>query len=364
MKRILSLAAMFAVLSYVSPASAEVKLGGEAAIRLRGEFKDTKSYAGVKDSEDDLKFQYRVRLKPSADLGGGYYFKGLVQSEETASGSAVAGGWAEVGTNNVGAYNLEVSNFYFGRNLENSHYALGRLPLGSFNNPIFDLLLYPTRPVDTPVNTNNFDRLFGFQYGTKLGDGELNAVLGVLDNTISDNKLNASGDGIFNDGYGLYLDYKFSVGDVTLEPQAFVTLTNFATAWGRVTPNTFGAIAAIPAGKSKISLSGFYTSANDTLPNTTTKVDYNGYLIRVKGESGPVTAWVDYNQTTDNSAATAVDYDNLFVWASYNVKLHESATGTFSLTPTLRYRASGTKSTLGTKDDNQLRTELYATVTF
>ncbi|NTV05620.1 MAG: porin [Chlorobiaceae bacterium] len=364
MKRMVLLAAMFVVLFYISTASAAVKLGGEAAIRLRGEFKDTKSYAGVKDNEDDLKFQYRVRLKPSADLGSGYYFKGLIQREDSAGGVAFAGGWAEVGKNNAGAYNLEVSNFYFGRNLENSRYAFGRLPLGSFNNPIFDLLLYPTRPVDTPVTLRNFDRLFGFQYGAKLGDGELTALLGILDNTISDNKVKASGDGLFNDGYGLYVDYKFNASDVILEPQAFVTLTNFASAWGRVTPNTFGATASIPAGKSKISLSGFYTFADDTLPNTTTKVDYSGYLLRVKGESGPLKAWVDYNQTKDKSAATRIDYDNLFVWASYNVKLHESATGTFSLAPTLRYRASGTKTGAGKKDDNQLRTELYATVTF
>ncbi len=364
MKRILSLAAMFAVLSYVSPASAEVKLSGDAAIRLRGEFKETKPVSGFKDQEDDLKFQYRVRLKPSADLGSGYYFKGLIQSEESAGGTAVPGGWADVGTNNVGAYNLEVSNFYFGRNLEGSHYALGRLPLGSFNNPIFDLLLYPTRPVDTPVNTNNFDRLFGFQYGAKLGDGELNAVLGVLDNTIGDNKVAANGDGLFNDGYGLYLDYKFAAGDLTLEPQAFVTLTNFATTWGRVTPNTFGGIIGIPAGKSKIALSGFYTLTKDTVPNTTTNVDYSGYLFRAKTESGPVTAWIDYNQTKDKSTASAIDYDNLFIWASYNVKLHESSTGTFSLTPTLRYRASGKNTNTGNSTDKQLRTELYATVTF
>ena len=76
MKRILSLAALFAVFSYVSPASAEVKLGGEAAVRLRRRVQRYQVVSGVKDNEDDLKFQYRVRLKPSADLGSGYYFKG------------------------------------------------------------------------------------------------------------------------------------------------------------------------------------------------------------------------------------------------------------------------------------------------
>ena len=97
------------------------------------------------------------------------------------------------------------------------------------------------------------------------------------------------------------------------------------------------------------------------------KVDYSGYLFRVKGEVGPFMAWVDYNRTEDNTDLRVADsYDNLFVWAQYNFKVYESAMGTFSLTPTLRYRASGVGS--GTEeiqqDISQLRTELYATVTF
>ncbi|MBZ4220291.1 MAG: hypothetical protein LAC69_08995, partial [Chlorobium sp.] len=96
---------------------------------------------------------------------------------------------------------------------------------------------------------------------------------------------------------------------------------------------------------------------------TPTDVDYSGYLLRLKGESGPVTAWVDYNRTVDKTLVDTT-YDNLFVWAQYNVKVHESATGTFSVTPTIRYRASGSETGAATTDNNQLRGELYATVTF
>ena len=80
MKRILSLAAMFAVLSYASPASAELKLGGEASVRLRDDFGHKSTY-GTKTSTEDQYFQYRVRLKPSADLGDGYFFKALIQNQ-------------------------------------------------------------------------------------------------------------------------------------------------------------------------------------------------------------------------------------------------------------------------------------------
>lgn len=368
----LSLAAMFAVLSYASPASAELKIGGDAAVRLRSEFNDTKSVSGIKDNEDNLLFQYRIRLKASADLGSGYFFKAMAQSEENNAGKTLGGGWSGVGNNNSGAYNIEISNFYFGRMMECSHYQIGRLPLNSVNNPIFDLTLYPVPgafgtstiyAVDIPVATWNFDRVFGLNYGTKIGNDDLNATLVVFDDATGDNDSSASGDGLFNDGYLLHLAYKTTLGDVTFEPQAIISLTDGnGLTYQNISPNTFGANITIPAGKSKIGMSGFYTVCNDHKGSA--DVDYSGYLLRAKAESGPVMAWVDYNRTVDKTASD-VTYDNLFVWAQYNFKVHESAMGTFSLTPTVRYRASGADyGNNATTDNNQLRGELYATVTF
>ena len=135
----------------------------------------------------------------------------------------------------------------------------------------------------------------------------------------------------------------------------------------------------------KLGLSGFYTVCKDskgttgttysstTTPNNTTiatstpaNVDYSGYLLRLKGESGPVMGWIDYNRTTDKTPVHDVTFKNIFVWAQYKVNVHESATGTFSVTPTIRYRASGRDiaGTTVTDHNNQLRTELWASVTF
>ena len=399
MKKMLSLAAMFAVLSYASPASAELEIGGDAAVRARGEFNNTEVVGSPKiKNSDDLKYQYRIRLKATADLGSGYFFKTLISNEE------VAGGWQTVSASNSEKNAVEVSNFYFGRSLENCHYSIGRLPLNSVNNPIFDLALYPIPTggaalggiyaVDIPIATYNFDRIFGLNYGTKIGNGELNGTLVILNNSSTVENTAANGDGILNDGYALHLAYKTTIGDVTVEPQALIALTDVqGNIYAKVSPNTFGANATIPAGKSKIGLSGFYTVCKDskgalstvtnaTAGNPTTtivpgtpstivsgaaaNVDYSGYLLRLKGESGPVMAWVDYNHTTDKTPATDLKYNNLFVWAQYNFKVHESATGTFNLTPTLRYRASSAGVLNGdvTARNNQLRTELYATVTF
>jgi hypothetical protein len=366
MKKILSLAAMFAVLSYASSASAEVKFGGEASVRLRDDFGHTKSTAGVTTNPQDQYFQYRVRLKPSADLGDGYSFKALVQNE------AKAGSWQSLDPYNTEQYNFQLSQFYFSHSDESSHWVLGRIPLGTLDNPILDLTLYAIPgngtqgsklyPVDTPISTNHFDRLLGFNYGVKLGDGELNAVLVNFDNLSTPPTTTAPANvdrGLWNDGYGLVVSYKTKIGEVTVVPQAYATLTHISD--GRQ-PYSFGTQAFIPAGKSKVSLSGFYTANNNTDYNGLLK-DYSGYIFRVKGESGSALAWIDYNKTKDSANST--DYNNTFVWAQYKFGIHESAAGNFSLTPTLRYRLSSSKTATGaTTDNNLFRTELYATVTF
>jgi len=256
---------------------------------------------------------------------------------------------------------------------------IGRLPLNSLNNPIFDVTLYPiptaftnsgVYAVDIPVATWNFDRVFGLNYGTKVAGGDLNATLVIFDNNSTITNTASTGDGLFNDGYALHVAYKTNIGDVTFEPQAIFALTDVqGVTYQKVSPNTAGANFTIPTGKSKIGLSGFYTICRDSKGSSLgvpTNVNYDAFLLRAKAESGPVTAWVDYNRTLDKSPVNDVTYKNIFVWAQYNVKVHESATGTFSLTPTVRYRASG-RDVVGTSytdRNNQLRTELYATVTF
>ena len=362
MKKMLSLAAMFAVLAYASPASAEIKFSGDASLRLRGQFED-KELNDVKNSEDDLNFAYRIRLKAAADLGSGYFFKAMLTNDN------LAGGWTTVTDNNTESYSIEVSNFYFGRMMENSHYMMGRLPLNSVNNPIFDLALYPFTPVDIPVATVNMDRIYGLNYGAKIGPGELNATLIVLDNDVADNTP-AEGDGMFNDGYAVHVSYKANIGDVTVEPQAVIVLSDGDGAdYSNISSNTFGLNVGVPAGDAKLSFSGFYTICDDgkgsiTGSGAAADVDYSGYLFRVKGEVGPFTAWVDYNQTNDETNGDDVDVENLFVWAQYNYKVYESAMGSFSLTPTVRYWALGVDEGSSEYDYSRLRTELIATVTF
>lgn len=366
MKKMLSLAAMFAVLAYASPASAELKLSGDASVRLRGQFTDAE-FGGTEfdtsDTDNDLQFAYRLRLKAAADLGDGYFFKAMLSTDNNG------GGWNTVANNNEEASDIDISQLYFGRMQENCHWMVGRLPLNSFNNPIFDLALYPFAPSDVPVATFNMDRVFGLNYGGKLGSGEANATLVILDNDSTDDS-GADGDGFFNDGFALHLSYKDKLGDVTIEPQAIISLTNLdGSVYQDVSPNTFGANLSFPAGSAKIGMSAFYTVCDDTTP-AGFDVDYSGYLLRLKGEVGNFMAWIDYNRTTDKTFNPVVETtnENLFVWAQYNFKVYESAAGSFNVTPTIRYWAAGTDNEFGLgtleSDASRLRTELVATVTF
>ncbi len=375
MKRMLSLAAMFAVLSYASPASAELKFGGDVSVRVRAETFDAEHQS---TAPDNLYYQYRARLNVAGEFEGGYLFRALISNENPGVPPKVGGGggWQTVGYGNTELYTLGFSQLYFGRNYGDSHYLLGRLPLNSTNNPAFDIHLYPKNPLDVPTTTFNNDRLFGVNYGTKIGSGDLNAVIGVFDN-LSKSDTSGTGDGLLNDGYVLVVNYKIKIGDVTLEPQVLtalnqhdtVTQTTYSTSLPfhqGIRPFTFGSNVSVPVGEAKLGFSGFRTSGHGTTPSSAiyttagANVDYSGYLFRIKGEYGPFLAWYDFNKTTDKSTSTTHEYTNNFIWAQYKIPA-----GKLSIQPTVRYLTTSDHSGL-TADVNtsRLRSELWATITF
>ena len=376
MKKMLSLAAMFAALSYASPAYADLNFSGDASVRVR-DTGDTGS-----QSKDNVNYYYRIRLNAAADLGDGYFFKALATDE-----SDQGGGWQKVQYGNAEVYNLQLSQLYFGHNSSCDHYMIGRIPLNSQNNPLYDLTLYPTQPFDIPVATINLDRVYGANYGLKVGNGDLNALFVVLDNNAAGNT-SASGDGLLNDGYAVGGSYKFNVGNVTFDPQVFTAITK-TDVWAQSAtgtyagpihfgfrPVTLGTNMAFPLGGIKWTASGFYTRGSGTTPTNPVvygaasgqKVDYFGDLFRIKGEYGPFMAWYDYNQTTDKSAIAGGNhvYTNQFVWAQYKINVHESAKGTFTIQPTFRYLTTKDHNELLSTDTigGRLRSELWATVTF
>jgi hypothetical protein len=378
MKKMLSLAAMFAALSYAAPASAALNFGGDAGIRLRNESLSGTTVTAAQRDANDLLWQYRVRLNAAADLGDGYFFKAMVTNENPG------GGWVTVsrpnGATSLGQYPLQVSHFYFGRQTADNGYAMGRLPLNAFNNPIFDLTLAPFQPLENPMANAGMDRLFGLNYNTKFLSGNLRGTLVVIDNN-SQNNTGAEGNGKLNDGYALHLAYVDKIGDVTVEPQFIRAITKGnllnatdAVIYSNVSPWTAGANVTVPAGDMKLGFSGFYTHGkNSTVDgaNAAGIDNYSGYEFRVKAEYGNLLCFWDYNKTTDKTPGNVTPgtadskFTNNFVWASYKIPVHKSATGSFTIQPTLRYLTNNIQAAGATVQNQQrLRSELWATVTF
>ncbi len=146
MKKMLSLAAVLAAVSYASPATAaELKIGGDASVRLR-----SSSYDSAHQTKDNIQYAYRLRLNGAVDFEEGYIFRTVI-SNEAPGALGGGGGFQTVGFGNTETYTLGASQLYFGRfygDKGSSHYLAGRLPLNSTNNPVFDLHLYPSNPLD------------------------------------------------------------------------------------------------------------------------------------------------------------------------------------------------------------------------
>lgn len=365
MKKLLSLVCGLAMLAvFATTAEAGIKFSGDMQVRPRGEFTETKMHGVEVADNEELYWLYRLRLKIAADLGDGYFAKALLANHS-------AGWFATIGdpkgpiTIYPGHREKEifpsdlsdfgVSQMYFGRMMQNSHYVVGWMPVNSFNNPIYDLAVYPKQPLGIPYFLLGNDRVFGLNYGTKVGPGELNASILVLDDYLKDI------DGFLKDEYVLHLMYKTNIGDVTIDPQLLAALTDvnlFSMEYDDVAPITIGTNVIIPAGKIKFTVGGFYTFCDDSEAG----VDYDGYMFRAKVERGPIRAWVDYSSLNDDSFGGADNYNGMYVWAQYNWKVHESSMGSLTLSPTVRYLSTEVNN--DEVEYQRLRTELWAQVSF
>ena len=166
---------------------------------------------------------------------------------------------------------------------------------------------------------------------------------------------------VFEDAYALHLMYKTNIGDITIDPQLLAAISDsdlLSMGYNDITPITLGSNVVIPAGDTKFTLGGFYTFCDDSA----TDINYDAYLVRFKAEHGPVRAWIDYSAMNDDSMGKSDEYSNMYLWAQYNWKVHESSMGSFTLSPTVRYLTKDTNN--GASEYERLRTELWAQVSF
>ncbi|MCG8375780.1 MAG: hypothetical protein MI702_04805, partial [Chlorobiales bacterium] len=79
MKKLVSLVFGLAMIAaFVTTAEAGIKISGDAQVRPRGEFTETKINGTEVQSNEELYWLYRLRLKIAADLGEGFFVKALL----------------------------------------------------------------------------------------------------------------------------------------------------------------------------------------------------------------------------------------------------------------------------------------------
>jgi hypothetical protein len=425
MKKLISFAALLAMaIQPMQAAAVQFSFGGDVSSRLR-----VQTYDVDHQFADDVMWQYRVTLNGTAELGDGFYARVQLANEAPnrldsdkgkfgASGTVAiggGGGWQTVGYGNTEFSSLGFNNAYFGRNYGSSHYAVGRIPLNSFDNPVYDLTLFPRNPIELPVATFLNDRMFAANFGTKVGAGELNLTFGVVDNIVGNNSV-STGDGLLNDGYLLMASYRVEVAGVSVEPTVLTAITKMdsftqetfkasgsTSGTGNnlnnkyrmpfhqgVRPVTFGANLSGPVGGVKLGGGAWYSIEKGTTPsssvydnsaplvaggpaygldNRNASVDCTAYFTRVKLEYGPVLVWWDHNVTTDRSklASEAVavkqTYTNNLAWAQYQYNAYENKEVKLTLQPTLRFMV--TKDEVDpTYNHSRMRYELWAVASF
>ncbi|NTU67531.1 MAG: hypothetical protein HGB02_01475 [Chlorobiaceae bacterium] len=424
MKKLIPFAALLAMAIQPAPAvAAQFGFGGDVSTRLR-----VQTYDIDHQFADEVMWQYRVTLNGSVRFGDGFYARVQLANTEPnkldsdkgifgAPGTVAVGGgggWQAVGYGNASFSSLGFNNAYLGRNYGDSHYAVGRLPLNSFDNPIYDLTFFPRNPIELPVATFLNDSMFGANYGTKVGAGELNLTLGVVDNIVGKEARHIK-DGLLKDGYLLMASYRAEVAGVSVEPIVLAAITRMdsftqetfkaagpTSGTGEnlnnkyrmpfhqgVRPVTFGANLSGPVGGVKIGAGAWYSIVKGTTPdravynnsdvvvggnpygldNRNAIVDYTAYFTRIKAEYGPVLVWWDHSVTTDRSkradqpVAIKQTYTNNLAWAQYQYHAYEDKDVKLTLQPTLRFMV--TKDEVDpTYNHSRLRYELWAVAAF
>lgn len=335
---------------------AQVTINGDARVRPRYDINDKTPANGTKTS--DFYYMYRARLNLNADIGEGWKFHTLISHNGIFYYSTFnTGDFPDIlGTDQNPSKptsrqssrraSLSFMELYFGQETETYNFKVGLFPLGSINNPIYDLHYYPNKMVDIPYAIFNTDGAFGFAGNYKTSAGTFGAKLIIED---AKGKEEEAYDGTIlsdkNDQMTFELNYAIPVSGFTLAPMALISISSQKDSMCK--PNTFGLNITTPK-LGEFTLQG--TAAISSQDNKDLKSvqgpgypvsKYSGYLLRLKmsGKLGPgnLVAWFDYAQLTEKQVLKDVDYGFAYFWVNYEIPIYKSEKGAVSITPELRY---------------------------
>ena len=374
MKKLLTSCLM--ALLVAGPALAAITFSGDARFRPRIDMKDYGDYpttladGTVMNTSTDIYHIWRARLHADAQIGDGWFWKSTLGVNALAQLPKANSGNQPNSSSLANSTRQDVSWMlnYFGLKKEGWGFAMGLLPLGSYDNPGFDLHFYPDMPGEFPFYIWSNDAAYGFAYYNKMGIGRFGMRLLVDDDNVNTmeviDPVNGTEDVDTADGYTLTLDYTIKMMDkITISPTLFYSIADDYVR----KPLTIGFnVYGVPSGpfNTKMDAGFFFTSNGEAQADGSSIGEYSGMLGRVRfkvpmrdGKDG-ILVWYDYTSVdwTDSDLHTAH-----YLWLHYNWVPYKSEMGSFHVRPTLRMLMHNAENDSGDTIMEASRTKLEVT---
>lgn len=336
----------------VSELKAQLEFTGDAKIRPRWDLND-QTGAGRTLSRD-LYTIYRTRIRMQADVGDGWKFKTMLGHNGAGefAGKFAKGelpdilGVEQTTISNDGARRSTVDfmELYIHYKTDKKEFKAGLFPVGSTNNPVYDMHYYPLRMIDIPFTIFNNGGIYGMYYAITSEKTKWSASI-YVDDDRGGYIRSASGSTLKdeNDQYTLEVSAIHKTGQIQWVIQSLYTfaadsisqplsISVQSKGWklGQLDIQ-YQAMYSKQAKDEAISNDGHFG-----LPMN----PYTAYFFRLrtahKFGSNRLCAWLDFTRRVDDLSSGDVNHTFAFMWIDYAIQLAKTDNGLVVLTPRIR----------------------------
>lgn len=317
-----------------------IEISGDARFRPRY---DIKEYSN-QDNTADFYYLYRARINLNADIGGGWFFKSKIGTNDIAGMTKMSSSDQGPGNFNSSRPNLSFMELYYGFKKENCGFWVGAFPLDY--TPAFDLHFYSDKLVDIPWVLYNNGSTLGLSGYQSLKGHQLNWFLSVDDNNT--NSTESVIDGVEDnqeDGYTLGFNSTFKMMNMSLTPNILMSFGE-----GDL-PMTYGFNLSLPKLANLSSSISYYMSSDD---------NYDADHIRLQLTSPTAKGKTKFFYDLVNK-----DDDELsYIWLSYTHMCYKGDFGSVTISPTLRVQTGGYADGVFDEDYSRSKMEITTQIKF
>jgi len=331
----------------------DINVNGDARLRPRLDLKTN----GDNTSTADLYYLYRARLNISSNIGGGWFFKSRIGTNDASSQvkMGVDGPFSNSpGLPNASRPALSFLNLYFGIKGDDCGLWGGAIPLK--HNPALDIHFHADKVVDIPWAVFNNSSTTGFAGYIKrvnwfisidgnneeIGEGDTETVKRI-------------------DPVTLGLDFNFKWNEyLDMKPRILVTIANQFEPW----PMTFGLDMKVKPLFKINSMLSVYTSMQIINEDYKYQISHTRFKFNRELGPGELNFWFDMasyvDQTDSETDLESSKFDLMYFWLDYDYDLFNGDFGSVSLKPTFRYQMGK----VGDSDYSRVKLELTAGIKF